>query len=164
MMAGVIRQLLEMLRLRSGPQELPAQPGLTLALAIAYIGQGFVAGRVLDEPDAAPRTILAIAVQFGIIAMLLNLKRFPERINQTISALAGTGLIFGLASIALLSRLQPGEARPDIAAMYLVLFVWSLLVDAHIYRHALPYTMSMGILLSVSIFAANMVLLQVVFG
>ena len=41
--------LLEMMRLRSGPQDLPASPGTTLLLAALYISSGFVAGGVLDE-------------------------------------------------------------------------------------------------------------------
>lgn len=163
-MAEILQRVLDMMRLRSGPQDLPASRGLTIILAGAYISQGFIAGGVLGEPDAAPRTILAIVVQFGVISALLNFKNLPYRIHQTISALAATGFLFGMASIAILSQLQPGEPRPDVAMVYLVLFIWSLLVDAHIYRHALSVKMSMGVLISVSIFAANLVLLQVIFG
>lgn len=161
---GILQCVLKMMRLRSGPQDLPAARNLTLVLAIIYIAQGFIAGAILDESDAAPRTILAIAVQFGVITALLNLKNLAQRTHQTISALSGTGFVFSMVSIAVLSQLEPGEARPDIATIYLVLFVWSLLVDAHIYRHALSLKMSMGVLISVLIFAANMILLQAVFG
>lgn len=163
-MAVILQRILDMMRLRSGPQDLPASRGLMLLLAFAYVSQGFIAGAVLDEPDAAPRTLLAIAVQFGAISALLNFKNLPYRINQTLSALAGTGFLFGMASIVILSQLQPGQARADVAIVYLALFIWSLLVDAHIYRHAMSVKMSMGVLVSVSIFAANLVLLQVVFG
>jgi hypothetical protein len=44
------------------------------------------------------------------------------------------------------------------------LFVWSLAVDAHIYRHALSIKMSFGVLVAVLIFGANFIILKAVFG
>jgi hypothetical protein len=37
-------------------------------------------------------------------------------------------------------------------------------VDAHIYRHALSITMSLGVLVAVMIFAVNFILIETVFG
>jgi hypothetical protein len=163
-MAGILLNVLGMMRLRSGPQDLPASRGLMLLLALAYILQGPIAGAVLNEPDAAPRTLLAIALQFVVILSLLKLKNFAQRAQQTISALSATGVLFSLISILVLSQMGVDEARPDMALLYLALFVWSLLVDAHIYRHALSIKMSAGVLVAVSIFAANLILLQAIFG
>ena len=65
-----------------------------------------------------------------VIALLLNLRNFQTRLPQTVSALAGTGFIFGLVSLLILTRIDPGKPQPDLALMYLVLFGWSLAVDA----------------------------------
>lgn len=64
--------LLDMLRLRSAPQDVP--PGWLFAttLTLAYIAQGFIADQVLGESDGAPRSLVAIGVQFTAIAMLLK--------------------------------------------------------------------------------------------
>lgn len=159
-----ILTLLEMLRLRSGPQDLPGGWLIAACLALAYIGQGFMADRVMDGADASPRTLLAISVQFGIVALLLKLRGYLARIPQTFSALSGTGLIFGLLSLLILTRVDPGKPQPDLALLYLVLFAWSLAVDAHIYRHALSVRFGMGALMAVLIFAANFILLKTVFG
>lgn len=153
-----------MMRLRSGPQDMPAGRSLAVLLALVYLSQGLIADKVLDEPDAFPRTVLAIGVQFGLIAALLNFRNLAPRINQTIGALAGTGFIFGLISIVLLTWVDPQKPQPDLALAYLVLFVWSLLVDAHIYRHALSIRMGMGVLVAVTIFTVNFILLKAVFG
>ena len=153
-----------MLRLRSAPQDLPAASGLAFLLAVAYAVQGIVTDRVLDGADAAPRSLLAIAVQLGAISSLLKSRRQGARIPQTISALAGTGVIFGLLAYALLSQAQPGQPQPALATAYLALFLWSLAVDAHIYRHALSIKMSFGVLVSVLIFGANFIILKAVFG
>ena len=153
-----------MLRLRSGPQDLPAAAGLALILALAYVLVGMITDRSLDGADGGPRSLVAIVVQFGAIAVLLNSRRLTSRIPQTISALAGTGCIFGLLSLAVLSQVQRGEPQPGLATLYLGLFAWSLAVDAHIYRHALSTTMSLGLLVAVLIFGANFMILRAVFG
>jgi hypothetical protein len=160
----LIRSLLDMLRLRSGPQELPAAKGLAFLLALAYVLLGLATDRMLDGADGGPRSLIAIAVQFGAIVVLLNTRRLASRIPQTVSALAGTGFLFGLLSLAVLSQVQRGEPQPGLATLYLGLFAWSLAVDAHIYRHALSTTMSFGILVAVLIFGANFMILRAVFG
>lgn len=153
-----------MLRLRSGPQDLPAGAQLAVILTIAYLAQGLVADRIMEPSDTQPRSLVAIALQFGVIAALLQLRRLGERIPQTISALAGTGFLIGVLAIVLLRQLTPGEPQPSLAMAYLALFLWSLAVDAHIYRHALSVNMSLGVLVAVSIFALNFFLLRAAFG
>lgn len=163
-MPFVVTTLLDLMRLRSGPQDLPPYRGLLLLFVALYLAQGFVAGSLIGEPDAGPRTAFAVAVQFAAIVALLRLRGLGERTPQTLSALAGTGFIFGLLSLAILSRIDPNEPQPDLALLYLGLFAWSLLVDGHIYRHALSIKLGGGVLVAVLIFAANFALLRVVFA
>ena len=159
-----IFSLLDMLRLRSGPQNMPEGWLLAIALSLAYIVLGFVADQILGEADGVPRSLLAIGVQFSLIAFIVNLRNFQARLPQTLTALAGTGFIFGLLSLLILIRIDPDKSQPDLAFLYLGLFGWSLAVDAHIYRHALSIKMSIGVLLAVLIFAVNFMLLRAVFG
>ena len=164
MTSRFILSLLDMLRLRSGPQYMPGGWLLTSALSFAYIAQGFFADQILSETDGAPRSLLAIGVQFGLVAFLLTLRNFQARLPQTLTALAGTGFFFGLLSLLILTRIDPGKPQPDLALLYLGLFGWSLVVDAYIYRHALSIKMGIGVLLAVLIFAVNFMLLRTVFG
>jgi hypothetical protein len=160
----LIRSLLDMLRLRSGPQDLPPGAGLAVILSVAWLAQGLLTDRALDDADSAPRSLLAILVQFGAVIALLRSRNRAARIPQTISALAGTGFIFGLMALLLLLQLDPQKPQPGLALAYLGIFVWSLLVDGHIYRHALSIKMSLGVLVAVLIFAANYTLMRAVFG
>ena len=123
-----------------------------------------LAGAVLGEPDYGQRSLLAIGVQFGVITALLSAKGFGARIEQTLSAISGTGVLFGLASIYLLSLIDPERPQAELAAVYLLLFFWSLAVDGHIYRRALSSKMGLGVLVAVSIFALNFILLKALFG
>ena len=160
----MIRTLFDILRLRSGPQELPAGAALSVLLTAAWLVQGMLTDRTLDGPDSAPRSLLAITVQLGAIMMLLKLRNLSARIPQTVSALAGTGFMLGLLAFLLLTGIDPARPQPGLALAYLGLFLWSLAVDGHIYRHAMSIKMSMGVLVAVLIFAANFVITRAVFG
>jgi hypothetical protein len=160
----LIRTLLDLLRLRSGPQDLPAGLGLAVALTLAWLAQGMLSDRVLDGADSAPRSLLAVAVQFAAVIALLKLSNHAARIPQTISALAGTGFILGLLALLLLLQLDPAHPQPNLALAYFGLFIWSLAVDGHIYRHALSTKLSLGVLVAVLIFAANFIIMKAAFG
>lgn len=163
-MSRILLPFLDMLRLRSGPQDLPASHRFMVLLAIGYIAGGFISGSVLGEPDYAARSMVAIGVQFSFIIILLNLRGLGDRIQQTISALSGTGLIFGIISIYLLSLIDVENPQVELMAFYMVLFFWSLAVDGHIYRQALSSKMGTGLLVAVTIFAINFILLRLLFG
>ena len=153
-----------MLRFRSGPQDMPGGWPTAAVLTFAYIAQGLYADRTLGAADGDPSSLVAVSFQFIIVALLLGQRNVRERIPQTLAALAGTGFILGLLVLLILTRVEVGKPQPELALMYLGLFVWSLLVDAHIYRHALSIKMGTGILVSVLIFGANFLLLKSLFG
>lgn len=137
---------------------------MAIGLTGAYIAQGLFADRLLEEADSTPRSLIAISVQFFVIATLLQLKKLTTHLPQTLSALAGTGLVFGFLSIFLISQADPERNQPVLALVWFGIFLWSIAVDAHIYRHALSIRMNLGILVAVLIFAANFILLETVLG
>ncbi len=153
-------QLFDLMRLRGGPQDLPAGWGVAFALALLYMLEGLVADYMLSEADSAPRSLVAVSIQFVAVVALLGLRGMNVRLPQTITALSGTGLIFGALSILLVLQAQPGEAQPLLALAWVGAFIWSLVVDAHIYRRALSMNMSLGMLVAVLIFALNFVVVE----
>ena len=129
MIARLLISYLDMLRFRAGPQDLPASKVFTLLVVAIYVGSGLMAGTVLEEPGYAGRVLLAIGVQFTVIALLLNLRAFSERLPQTIAAMSGTGFLFGLMSLYLLSLIDVEQPQAGLAGLYLLLFLWSLAVE-----------------------------------
>jgi hypothetical protein len=122
----IILKLLDIMRLRGGPQNLPAQMplarNLAVVLTMAYVAEGFIADSILGEPDTAPRSLLAITVQFIIIAALLNWRGLAARLLQTIAAdhsCTGRGRVvirlpFGITSTADGGGSGSGLAGPDL--------------------------------------------------
>jgi hypothetical protein len=104
-----------------------------------------------------------VLIQFLAVAALLQFRGIGSRLPQTYTALAGTGFLFGAMSIILVMQAVPDKPQPGLALTWFALFIWSLAVDAHIYRRAMSTTMSIGVLVAVLIFALNFIVIQALF-
>lgn len=155
--------LANLLRLRSGPQELSSEKWLTIALLVAYLAQNLVTGNQLNDENAAAKSLLAIALQVTVLMGLLYWCRRTERFWQTLSALAAVGIVFNLIIWVLLTQSDPEANQPELAVIWFSVFFWSLFVDANIYRHSLSVTLSIGVLISVLMLAVSYVLMEILF-
>ena len=152
-----------MLRLRGGPFNLPASWSVATLLLATYLVQNLITGAQLEDENAATKSLVAISLQVAVLAGLLTWRKHPERFAQTLSALAGVGIFFNALTWALLSSFDPAQGQPFLALSWFSVFIWSLFVDAHIYRHALTVTLSMGMLVTVLTLAASYILIEMIF-
>ena len=155
--------LVNLLRLRGGPQELSSSWWLAVFLVGSYLLQNLIFGTQLDDDDAAAKSVLTISLQVIVLAGLLFWRRCPERFFQSLSALAAVGIVVNFMSRALLTQSDPTVNQPVIWLIWFSVFIWSLFVDANIYRHALSLTLSIGVLISVLLMAASFALIEVLF-
>jgi hypothetical protein len=162
-MSGMLINLAQLLRLRGGPQNLPASWTLMILLLTAYLVQNLVTGQQLEDQNAAAKSLLAICLQVGVLTGLLFWRGHTERFAQTMSALAAVGIFFNIITWALLSQSDPTVNQPILALIWFAVFIWSLFVDANIYRHSLSVPLAMGMLVTVLILAASYVLIESVF-
>jgi len=156
--------LAKMLRLRSGPQSLPASWRLTALLLTAYLIQNLITGQQLEDESAAAKSLVAINLQVFVLAGLLYWRRHTERFVQTLSALAGVGLVFNAITWFLLTMSGTAQNQSLLALSWFAVFIWSLFVDAHIYRNALSVTLSVGMLITVLILAASYTTIELLFS
>lgn len=162
-MNDLFKGLIDLLRLRAGPQDMPASWPLTGLLMAIFMGQALITAQNLGGASEAARSVLSVAVQFTAVAVLLRLRRHPERLQQTLLALAGTGIALGLLAYVFLLQADPQVDQPWLALVWFGIFGWSLAVDANIFRHALGVTMSTGVLISVLLLAFTYVVLELAF-
>ena len=162
-MNSIFINLANMLRLRSGPQNLPASWPLAIILVSAYMVQNLITGQQLEDDYAAAKSLLAISLQVIVLTGLLYWRRHLERFPQTLSALAGVGIVFNAVTWALLTQSDPAANQPLLALIWFTVFIWSLFVDANIYRHSLSVPFAMGMLITVLTLAASYVLIEMVF-
>jgi len=162
-MNRIFINLAGMLLLRSGPQNLPASWALAIILVSAYMVQNLITGQQLEDDYAAAKSLLAISLQVVVLTGLLYWRRHLERFPQTLSALAGVGIVFNAITWALLTQSDPAANQPLLALTWFAVFIWSLFVDAHIYRNSLSVPFSMGMLITVLTLAASYVLIEMIF-
>ena len=162
-MTGMLFNMADLLRLRGGPQNLPASWPLMIFLLTAYLVQNLITGQQLEDPDAAAKSLLAVSLQVVVLTGLLVWRRHPQRFAQTLSALAAVGIFFNMTTWALLSLSDPATNQPVLAMVWFGVFIWSLFVDAHIYRNSLSVPFAVGMLVTVLVLAASYVLIEMVF-
>jgi hypothetical protein len=162
-MSVVVLNLARLLALRGGPQHLPASRPLMLFLLSAYLLQNVLTGTRLEDPDAASKSLVAVAVQVAAAAALLRWRRHPARFVQTVTALAGVGIVFNAISWMILARLDASQAQPQLAMAWFAVFIWSLAVDAHIYRHALSVRLPVAMLITVVLLAVSYLMIDLLF-
>lgn len=161
-MNGFWQTLIDLLRLRAGPQDLPDSRPLTLVVIGIYIAQAVMTSGVVNEDSNATRSLMAIALQFIAVAGILAWRRHPERLQQTLLAFAATGIVVSMVAFTLLLQSDPGVNQPLLALFWFVIFGWSLAVDANIFRHALGIAMPIAVLITVMLLAVTYVVLELV--
>ncbi len=101
------------------------------------------------------------AVSLGALAGLLGLLGYSTRINKTLNSFLGTGLVISLLAIPPLLLLRPAnEPAGPAAIMLVVLNIWSLMITAHILRHALSVNPVISAVLAVGFFMLSVGLMN----
>jgi len=149
-MLQLIRVWFDICLFRKGPQDLPAS-GFILGLSLGCYALValLVASPSLGVMDAARLAVVDTGMLAGFVTMLLYLQSKTERINQTLSALAGSGCLMGLFALPLVLLVDPGQPADQVPALlggfWLLLLIWNLFVMAHIMRHALSTSFAIGL-------------------
>ena len=121
MMGRLLTSLLLMLKLRSGPQDLPQSWALAALLLSVSFGMGMYIGQTLGGENAVARSLALNMLQVVAVIVLLQVRKLPERMPQTLSALAGTGIILGALAFGLLLQADPEVNQPLLGLTYLLL-------------------------------------------
>jgi hypothetical protein len=161
----LLRLFIDICLLRVTPQELPAAPILRRLTLFAYLVSGLL---VLAPGEGVMRAAGMVMVDAGVmlalLAAALHWRRHPARFDQAATALLGTGALLGLLLLPVLVLGRAGESVAGAAfPLWLALFLWGLVVSAHILRHALELPMAGGMLAAVVYFSVSLVLIEMLF-
>ncbi|MCX7556111.1 hypothetical protein OS187_04615 [Xanthomonadaceae bacterium JHOS43] len=173
--ASLLHLIVDLMRLRAGPQDLPHSPPLLVRFALVALAVDLFSAHVLDvDGTPAPRFMVAFALTFALPWMLLSWRNRRERYVQTMLALLATGIAFSLlflplASWALTQGLIGVDTAPDpqqalFAWLILALVVWKVAVTASIWRHALDWPLPAGVGISLLLFVAEFGLDRLLFA
>ena len=154
---SVPNTLVSMMMMRSVPQDLPYSSRLFRLLLMLYIMTGLLAfSSLLETGTALSNMMLDALVILGYTWTLLRAFQRLPRFRQTVMAMLGTGCLFHLMAWPLLMQTieQDGEQMiaPLASLLMLMLLAWSLMVNAHIYKQAMEFSLTSALLLSFSLF------------
>lgn len=170
-MSALLRLLLDLCRLRIGPQDLPHSLSIARALVVLSLAIDLLYAALLEVGQLAlPRLLLTLALLLGVPWLLLRWRGLGARYLQTLTALAGSGVLFKLALLPLAMAIadlplpqtpeQLAPAQVLVGWLTLALLSWKLVVNAHIFRHALDLRFGFGLLVALSVFVLELVLAQ----
>jgi len=139
--------------LRRAPQDDPFSPAGLVGGLLAYALVDVLQARAASGwPVALGMSLVdtLIVILFSWLVLLVAKK--PARLAQTLTAVAGTGAVLGLPGIPLMMHAaraqQNGEPGAALVLGWLVLLVWNISVQAHIFRHALSSRYGVGLLVA----------------
>ncbi|MEZ5581591.1 MAG: hypothetical protein R3F37_01305 [Candidatus Competibacteraceae bacterium] len=150
-MVALFNLFLDICLLRKGPQDVPASTALLqLSLALYAISGLVLLLATLDLISAFTLVTLDLGLLVGLTYGVLNLLGRGPRFAQTLTALAGTGVLLELIAWPLAMWIGQASIRQETAALpgllYLVLLGWNIVIIGHILRHALSITLAFGVL------------------
>ena len=161
---NIAKRYLDLCLFRIGPADMPVSGGLLQLTLLAYFGIGIAISHI--DNTWMPSVISSLAdTLFMVIAirLMLNFKQLQARFQQTLTALAGAGAVLGLISLPIMRWFyHMDEAlRASSFAMLLVIVLtfWSLMITAHIFRHALDIKSNTAAMLTIIYTVLSLIIL-----
>jgi cytochrome b len=139
--------------LRRAPQDDPLSYSALQWSIVAYVLMDLLQARASsDWPASLGMTTLDTLVMVLFAWTVLLLMKKSARLVQTLTALAGTGTVLGIVGLPLILQAAQTQAEGDPAGIlvlgWLLMLVWSIAVQANIFRHALSTAYGSGLLLA----------------
>ncbi len=166
----LLKVFAEIVFFRRGPEDLPASSFLLVSSMLA-----FAVGSVLTSTvhtDGATLIFLEVGADISLMLIwygsLLIIYDRRARLQQTLTALFGTGALLYLVAFPVLSWLQ--HAVDEQTSMQLPIWLtmavvrWSIAVAGRIVHLALDIRFSLGILICFCYFFSSMAVFRFLFG
>ena len=149
--------------MRKGPEDIPYSPPLLVVVLAAYavvsLAMQLLGG---DLISALAHMLLDVGLMLVATTLLLYMAGHGARLVQTITALAGSGVVLALIALPIVVAMvsvdmQQGVPLP-LGLAWLALVVWSVMVSGSIYARALGKHRITGVGIAMLLFIAALLL------
>lgn len=142
--------------LSQGPQVLPSSTLLLAIVLVSNLLMDIINLSVVVDAEWTVILMLSASYSAGLIvslSLLMWVMRYQQRIMQTLTALFGCGVIISMFALPFLLMIKTDSDEPNIFSIFiLAINVWSLVITAHIFRHALSITLLLAWVLAFGYF------------
>lgn len=145
----LIRLFLDICLLRKGPQDTPSSQFL-LGLALSAYCLVGATQAMLEEQwlEGLLQIPLQAAILYGFVWVGLKAAGKLNRLRQTLIAMLGTDALISSLSIPLAMIFLDDPQAAFVHMLLLLLMLWHMVVVAHIFRHSLSQSLTIGFALS----------------
>ncbi len=149
----ILKPFLNLCFLHANPQDLPASQALLVISLILYLMVSVaLALPIYGLNISLTQALLEITMLIAYTWLILVMTSHGERLTQTLSALAGTGVIFGFLALpitySIYDSASAGVGNVWTLFAYLMIMGWLLVVYGHVFRNALSSNLFLGMLVS----------------
>lgn len=151
----MLKYFISLCLLQSGPADAPRSLNLSVQTLLAYLSIGWLISMLhLEFYEGLLSSLIDMVLLIAMTGGLLAVRGYTARLQQTLTALMGAGILLGILALPLLLWLdttaQQTGLSPRLASLLLIgLMMWSIAVTAHIMRQALSVTFTVGVLVAV---------------
>jgi hypothetical protein len=156
-LSEILQVLVDITRMKRGPEDLPVSTGLLAMLVLASIASDALLLNILPQPlegNAAVLIAIGLGVMFGWTLLVLQVAGKPERYIQTMTAIFGFQLVMAPALIfsgwfIVTYQTDPTWQVPALG-LRLIVGTWALVVLARILRSATEWPMFACVMLAMT--------------
>ena len=169
-MGLLLRVFADIAFFRRGPEDLPASPFL-FAFSLLLYTTGTIATSSIYAADAWQiflEALADVAMMLLWYGSLLVIYRRRARLQQTLTALFGTGALLYLVAFSVMNWMkhlldaQSGAQLPTL--LMIAILVWSIAVAGQIVHRALDIRFGLGILIGICYFFSSVAVFDFLFG
>lgn len=148
-------QIIRICFFKASPADITASQSLMNISLLVYFSISVLVGRTDSDWNISLLTGLAeVLVMMLLLWVILSVRSYQPRYQQSLMAMAGTGSFLGLIGVPVLMWFYqiPEADQPTSFPLLLViaLLFWSLMVTAHIFRKALDIRPGIAVLITVA--------------
>lgn len=153
---NIIQLFFNICRFKATPSDIPASRLLLQLSLVSYFVLGIIIGRIDDDWSISIAVSLTdIIMMIIVMNLLLKLRGLQARLQQTLTAMLGAGsclAVIGIPIIWAFSHMtEQNEIKNTVILMAMITFMfWNLMVNAHIFRHALDIKANTAAMLTVA--------------
>lgn len=166
-MQAIISFYARLTLLRNAPQDGPVSDVLQKLLMTLYLISGTTKSLMFyDMTRSMASSVIDLLFLILFIRVLLASKQ--QRIHQTLNAMLGAGIILSAVLTVASHNFIVGPDTKTLSSLasiiFFLIFAWVVLVHAHIVRHAMDATLSVGVMVSLGYSFVNTIVVMTMLG